>query len=292
MAIFRDTGPVADGIYLIDIGIWGIEKQMAVYIVKSSDLIALIDTGTKRETETVLKEISHQGISKVDYIFSTHSHIDHCGGLYNLGHKFPEAIICIPQKAYELKKEFEKKSQKLGITNSLQLLKEGDSIRLDPDFILTTLETPGHIDDHLSILDQKHQVLFVGDACGSHNLGAGFSRPTAYAPYFNHEAYIETLLKYQKINPVGLGIASYGYATDHDAEICIKRAINDYNQWKDTVILAMRENPDDDYVAERLLQQFGRSPGEISENRPDQWVKSILRGIARGFINSLGLNKK
>ena len=44
MTIFRDTGLVANGIYLIDSLIWGIEKQHAVYVIKSSEKTALIDT--------------------------------------------------------------------------------------------------------------------------------------------------------------------------------------------------------------------------------------------------------
>ncbi|MFX1295922.1 MAG: MBL fold metallo-hydrolase [Promethearchaeota archaeon] len=290
MVVFRDTGQVVDGVYLIDIGIWGIEKQMAIYIIKSSDLTALIDTGTKKESKTVLRELQSLGIT-LDYIIVTHSHIDHCGAIYQIAKNFPNATICIPNLAQDLKKEYAKKSKRLGFSNPLKLLKEESVIKLDSNFILKVLETPGHIADHLSILDLKHQILFVGDACGSHHLGKNFSRPTAYAPYFNHEAYINSLLRFQEINPKGLGIASYGFATHENAKNCIQSAINDYHNWKQSVIEIIRENPEENYVACALLQKFGRSPGEIKENRSEQWIKTILIGIARGFINSLGLKK-
>ncbi len=289
MAIFRDTGPVADGIYLIDIGIWGIAKQMAIYLITSSDKIALIDTGTKHEVKTILKELNHLGINCVDYIIVTHSHIDHYGGIYALAKHFPKANICLPALAHNLQKEYTKKSKKMGLSNPIQMLKEGSIIKLDPHIILEVVETPGHIADHLSIFERKHRILFVGDACGSHHLGENFSRPTAYAPFFDHNAYLNSLLKFEKINPWGLAIASYGFATNIDAQKCIKAAINDYHTWKQTIIDAMHEKADEDYVADILLQKFGRSPGERLENRPDQWVKSILLGIARGFIYSLGL---
>ena len=292
MAVFRDTGPVSDGVYLIDIGIWGIEKQMAIYAIKSSELTALIDTGTKKEFNTVLKELQRLGISTLDFIIATHSHIDHCGAVYQLANSFPKATICLPDRAHDLKKEFIKKSEKRGLTNPLQLLKEGSTIQLDSDFTLEVIESPGHIDDHLSLLDPNHSILYVGDACGSHHLGEGFSRPTAYAPYFNHEKYIKSLLRFQEINPTGLAIASYGFATKKEAQNCIKAAINDFHSWKQTVIEALRESPEADDVADILLQKFGRSPGELRENRPEQWVKTILMGIARGFINSLGLKEK
>ncbi|MHA1276652.1 MAG: MBL fold metallo-hydrolase [Candidatus Helarchaeota archaeon] len=290
MAIFRDTGHVAAGVYLIDIGIWGIEKQMAVYVIVSSDKTALVDTGTKKETKTILRELQSLQIKSLDYIISTHSHIDHCGALYSIAQKFPEADICIPRLAVELTKEYPRKSKRFGLTGNLRLLGEGLEVVLDPEYVLKVLDTPGHISDHISLYDKTHQVLFVGDACGAHHLGEGFSRPTAYAPYFEHEKYIQTLLKFQEINPKGLAIASYGFATDQDAVNCIKSTINDYYAWKETVIKAVDENPDDDHVASVLLETFGRSPGELRENRPEQWVKSLLLGIARGFINSLGLD--
>lgn len=292
MTIIRDTGPVVDGIYLLDIGIWGIEKQMAVYVIVSSDQIALIDTGTKREIRTVVKELHQLGINKLDYILVTHSHIDHAGGIYKLIKQFSGTEICIPALALDLKKEYAIKSKKFNLSNPLRLLKEGDLIKLDSKYRLEVLETPGHIDDHISFLLKEMKILFVGDACGAHHLGKGFSRPSAYAPYFNHKKYIKTLNRFQKIAPSGLGIASYGFATDIDAQNCIKAAISDYNNWMETVIEYMKENKEESNVAEILLNKFGRSPGEIRENRPDQWVKTILTGIARGFIDSLGLRKE
>jgi hypothetical protein len=183
------------------------------------------------------------------------------------------------------------KTDKLGLSNPVRLLKEGDQIELDSDHQLEVLETPGHIDDHISLLLKSQQILFVGDACGAHHLGEGFSRPSAYAPYFNHVDYFQSLLRFEELKPNGLGIASYGFATNDDAENCIKATINDYQNWMQTVIKSVEENPDEDYVAGVLLETFGRSPGEIQEKRSDQWVKNILKGIARGFIYSLGLMK-
>ncbi len=292
MAIFRDTGQVTDGVYLIDIGIWGIEKQMAVYVVRGAERTALIDTGTRKEAKTILTELKQLKITSLDYIIATHSHIDHCGAIYQLAKKFPSTTICIPYLAKELITEYPKKSSRFGLSGPLQVLKEGTELHLDSAHSLKVIETPGHISDHISIYDGSHQILFVGDACGAHHLGEGFSRPTAYVPYFEHEKYLKSLLKFQELNPKGLAIASYGFATGSDASNCINTAIHDFHAWKNTVMEAIRENPDDDHVARVLLERFGRSPGELRENRPEQWVKSLLLGIARGFIHSLGSDKR
>lgn len=187
MPIFRETGPVAEGIYLIDTGIWGIAKQMAVFIIKSAEKIALIDTGTKKEVETIVKELESLGIITLDYILITHSHIDHSGGVFDLAKRYTQAEIGIPRLADTLRKDWVSKKEKLGLSNPVRLLKEGSQIALDSDIQLKVLETPGHIDDHISLLLEPQQIIFVGDACGAHHLGESFSRPSAYAPYFNHE---------------------------------------------------------------------------------------------------------
>jgi len=292
MPIFRETGLVAEGVYLIDTGIWGIAKQMAVYLIKSAEAIALIDTGTKKEVETVVKELKNLGIIAPDYILMTHSHIDHSGGVFDLAKRFPQAEIGFPHLAGTVRKEWSQKVNKWGLSNSVQVLKEGSQIELDSNFKLEVLETPGHIDDHISFLLKRQQILFVGDACGAHHLGEDFSRPSAYAPYFHHEKYLQSLLRFQKLAPEGLGLASYGFATGSDAKNCIETTITDYYNWMQTVMNSVKENPDEDYVAAVLLETFGRSPGEIQENRSDQWIKNILKGIARGFIYSLRLKNE
>jgi len=288
MTIYRDTGSVADGVFLIDSLIWGIEKQHAVYIVKSSDRTALIDTGIRRTTKTILNNLKNLQLETLDYLLITHSHLDHCEAIHQFAKQFPNIEIGIPHLAHDLIETYNRKSTRLGLTNPVLLLKEGTVIKLDSESHLNVIETPGHISDHISFLDPRHQILFVGDACGAHHLGENFSRPTAYAPDFRHENYIRTLLRFQEINPVGLAIASYGFATNQDAKNCIEASIRDFNEWKKVIVDAVRENPDENYVAEVLLKNFGRSPGEISENRPERWIKGILRGLARGFMNSLG----
>ncbi len=291
MAIYRDTGAVAHGTYLIDSVIWGIKKQHAVYIVKSSKKTALIDTGVRRTTKTILNSFQKLHINNLDLLLITHSHADHCAAIHLFAREFPDLEIGIPSLAYDLQTIYNRKSEKLGLSNPIRLLKEGDLIELDSKCILEVIHTPGHISDHISFLDRQKKLLFVGDACGAHHLGKDFTRPTAYAPDFNHEDYINTLQRFQEINPVGLAIASYGFATNQDAKNCIDASIRAYHEWKKVVIEAIRETPNEEYVARVLLKKFGRSPGEISENRPDKWVQRILRGLARGFISSLGLMK-
>lgn len=291
MPIFRDTGQVTDGIYLIDTFIWEIAKQHAIYVIQYQDHNVIIDTGIKNTLKTVLSALERWKITSADYILVTHSHIDHCGALRQFAKIFPEATIGIPALAQDLLEHFQHKAEKFALSNPILELKKNTLIKLNDHSALEVIETPGHLSDHLSFYEKERQILFVGDACGAHHLGAGFSRPTAYAPDFQHDAYIDSLLKFRKIKPWGVAIASYGFATDQDAIHCIETAISDFYNWKQAVLSVYQETHDEDIIASLLLEKFGRSPGEINENRSARWVHGIMRGIARGFINSLGLNK-
>ncbi len=85
------------------------------------------------------------------------------------------------------------------LENRLIYVGEGDIISLD-DLTLEIYAAPGHTPDHIAILDRKNMNLFPGDSIGGHHLGSGFSRPTAYPPYFNHESYSKTVKKLSLID--------------------------------------------------------------------------------------------
>ncbi|MHA1321765.1 MAG: MBL fold metallo-hydrolase [Candidatus Helarchaeota archaeon] len=286
MPLFRDPGSIADGIYLIDTHIWGIARQHAVYLLYSLGKAALIDTGIRKTMSYILDVLNRLQIKQLDYILITHSHPDHSGAVLHFAKKFPMAKIGFPERASEIINTFYHKAVKYALPNPIIKLKENDSIVLNSEFVLKVLETPGHSPDHISYYEPHQKILFVGDACGAHHLGMNFSRPTAYAPDFQHKSYINTLRRFQDLCPNGLAIASYGFATGSDALACIATAIQDYQNWTQVIRNAWQKTPSEEYVAEILLNTFGRSPGEIRENRPNQWVRGIMRGIARGFLHS------
>lgn len=49
-------------------------------------MVALIDCGTRGSGDDVVDYLQQQGITKIDYLFGTHPHDDHMGGMYDVIH--------------------------------------------------------------------------------------------------------------------------------------------------------------------------------------------------------------
>ena len=86
--------PQAEGtleLTMIDVG------QGDSFLLSCEDEIALIDCGTNSAGEEIVDYLQKQGIRKIDYIFGTHPHDDHMGGMLDVITKFEIGKIIIPQ---------------------------------------------------------------------------------------------------------------------------------------------------------------------------------------------------
>ena len=69
---------------MFDCLIYNMVEQMALFIIENNGKTALIDTGTSSEVDSLLNYLQTIGIDHLDYIFSTHVHVDHTGGVKKL----------------------------------------------------------------------------------------------------------------------------------------------------------------------------------------------------------------
>ncbi|MFW9825739.1 MAG: MBL fold metallo-hydrolase [Candidatus Thorarchaeota archaeon] len=272
-------------------------------MIENKGKTALIDTGTSNEVDSFLNYLQTIGIDHLDYIFSTHVHVDHIGGVKRLSTQFPESKIVVSNFYQNLPEtEFAKKNSDLAeyhdyleqnLKNRVRYVREGDFISLD-DLKLEIYNAPGHTPEHIAILDRKNMNLFPGDSLGGHHLGTGFSRPSAYPPYFNHESYSKTVKKLSQIdNLKSVSLAHFGVATGPEVQEVFKISENVFKAYKDTVVESYQKyNGDLNSIINALLDRFGRSPNEIKFNRPDSLIYRTLGGISIGFINALDLKSK
>jgi len=279
------------------------KEQMALFVIENNGKTVLIDTGTSSEVDGLLDYLQNIGIDHLDYIFSTHVHVDHIGGVKRLSAQFPEAKIVVSEFYQNLPEtKFAKKESDLAEYHEylVQNLKdrviyvgEGDIISVD-DLKLEIYSAPGHTPEHIAILDKKNMNLFPGDSIGGHHLGSGFSRPTAYPPHFNHESYSKTVKKLSQIENIkSISLAHFGVATGPEVQEIFKISEYVFNAYKDTVVESYQKNNGDlNSIISALLDKFGRSPNEIKDNRPDSGIFRTLGGISIGFINGLGLKSK
>ncbi|MGH9714866.1 MAG: MBL fold metallo-hydrolase [Candidatus Acidiferrales bacterium] len=112
----------------------------------------VVDPGD--EAERIL-EILRTHKLNVRAIVSTHTHIDHVGGLAAL-HQATGAPVLIHEADLELYRNLELQAQWLGVptpavTNIDEFLKEGDSLRWG-GFAARVLHTPGHTPGSISLV--------------------------------------------------------------------------------------------------------------------------------------------
>lgn len=76
---------------MIDVG------QADSFFLKQGEHTLLIDCGTRSTGSDVVEYLKNQGITKIDYVFGTHPHEDHMGGMYEVITNFEIGKIILPK---------------------------------------------------------------------------------------------------------------------------------------------------------------------------------------------------
>ena len=84
----------------------GAKKEMAVHfldvgqgdsiLIKSDNVVILIDGGPRSAGQKVVSYLKKAGISSIDLVISTHPHEDHIGGLCSVLQEFPVKEVIDP----------------------------------------------------------------------------------------------------------------------------------------------------------------------------------------------------
>ena len=78
-------------LYMFDVG------QGDSFLLVQDGQTALIDCGTRETGKDVVEYLNQLGISKIDYLFGTHPHEDHMGGMYDVITNFDIGKIILPE---------------------------------------------------------------------------------------------------------------------------------------------------------------------------------------------------
>ena len=76
---------------MIDVG------QADSFLLEQNGKTALVDCGTRSTGKDVVEYLKNAGITKLDYVFGTHPHDDHMGGMFDVITNFEIGEIVIPK---------------------------------------------------------------------------------------------------------------------------------------------------------------------------------------------------
>ena len=224
-----------------------------VYTVKTEQGVLLFDAASYEEDagKYLLPFLSAQGITEenLKYIFISHSHSDHAGGLKGLLRYFPQTQVLCGSEAIE----------KIQPGISYRVVQEGEKLLGN----LQAVAIPGHTRDSMGILDERTHTLISGDGLqlfgifGSGKWGANISWPQLHLQAIQklRGMDIEQILTAHDYHPLGYR---------HDGKEAVQKALDACAAPLSRIEALLEEYPDKDdeeicrlYHAQELLPTLG-----------------------------------
>ncbi|MFH2012780.1 MAG: MBL fold metallo-hydrolase [Pseudomonadota bacterium] len=261
----------------------------------------IVDVGPTATIEELIKSLKTVGINNLDYIFLTHIHLDHVGGIREITDSFPEARVVCHERAVEHlvnpQSLWEATKKTLGdiamVYGEIKPISE-EKIISSSSFAINgigVIKTPGHAVHHVSYVCDDY--LFAGEAAGVfHSLNNAIYQRPATPPKLYLEKAIESL---DKLLNLGSKQICFGHFGIHkDSEEMLERHRQQLLLWKEVISdqvinSTKKENLIEDCIskllkADKSFALFNRLDDDIKE-RERYFVKNTINGYV-GYINS------
>ncbi len=237
---------IAEGVLELDTLLGGWERVTAGYLIEG-DAPVLVETGSQSSVPSLLAHLDRLGLGPGDLagVVVTHIHLDHAGGVGDVARAFPEATVYVhPEGARHLvdpSRLVDSAARVYGPlldtlygrldptpSERIQVLEDGEEIRVGANRFLTAVDSPGHAKHHLGLHDNWSGTMFVGDAVGVKLPDGGVLRPSTPPPDFDLDLALRSLGRFAARRPTGLALAHYGLLTDpldvlHEADGTLRR---------------------------------------------------------------------
>jgi glyoxylase-like metal-dependent hydrolase (beta-lactamase superfamily II) len=276
------TSRIGDGVVEIDTLLGGWERVTAGYLIEGPDPV-LVETGSQTSVPALLAALGELGVAANDLagVAVTHIHLDHAGGVGDVAKAFPNATVYVHEKGarhlVDPTRLVDSAARVYGPlldglygrleptpAAQLHVLADGEEVRVGPNRVLTTIDSPGHAKHHLGLHDSQSGILFVGDAVGVRLPDAGVLRPSTPPPDFDLDQAVTSMHRFAERRPAGIALAHYGLVPDPGT--ILEEAEATLRQWAGVAERAWREGRD---IAEALSASFAAGgeglPPEVRE---------------------------
>ncbi|CEQ19933.1 beta-lactamase [[Clostridium] sordellii] len=137
-------------------------------LIKQGDKAALIDGGDNDDEGTVVKYLKNQGVNELEYVFATHPHADHIGGLDAVINAIPVKNVYVSNGDANTKTytDFIKSIANRGLHPSVPLLNSEFELGTSKFKVLSVANTddPNNNSIVLEYINGNDKVLLMGDA--------------------------------------------------------------------------------------------------------------------------------
>lgn len=237
MDIERKLTDFDDGITAIDVD-YVRPGLAASHLVVDRGRAAFVDTGTSWSVPNLLAALQARGVdtAQVDWVLTTHVHLDHAGGAGELMHHLPNARCVVhPRGARHLADPAKLVAGSIAVYGEeryrqlygeivpvpegrMLVPADGERITLGRR-TLELVHTPGHALHHYCVVDLDHRRIFSGDNFGISYRdfdvdGRAFIFPTTTPVHFDPEAMIASVDRLMSYDPVGIYLTHFGEVSD------------------------------------------------------------------------------
>jgi len=210
----------------------------ASHLVVDSGRAAFVDTGTTHSLPALIYALASAGIdrSAVDWVLTTHVHLDHAGGAGALMRELPNARCAVhPRGAQHLidpsrliagsrtvfgEDRYDRWYGEIAPIEASRvfLVEDGARIRLGGRD-LELIHTPGHALHHYCIVDEANALVFSGDTFGLSYRdfdvdGRAFIFPTTTPVHFDPDALCASVDRLMSYRPRSIFLTHYAEVTE------------------------------------------------------------------------------
>jgi len=225
------------GITAIDTG-YVRPRLAASHLVIDSGRAAFVDTGTTLSVPNLLAALAAKDVdpADVDWVLTTHVHLDHAGGAGELMRHLPNARCAVhPRGARHLAEPSRLIAGSIAVYGEaryralygelvpidaarLFIPEDGERIRLGGRTLLL-IHTPGHALHHYCVVDLDHERIFSGDTFGISYRdfdveGREFIMPTTTPVHFDPEALCASVDRLMSYRPRAIYLTHYAEVRD------------------------------------------------------------------------------
>ncbi|MFX0102212.1 MAG: MBL fold metallo-hydrolase [Candidatus Hodarchaeota archaeon] len=322
MPIITGSEEILDGIHVVDFNEWGFPclASGAIVINSRSKIAFLIDTGSSKSIDYVLKAIKSHDIELGNVIgmVPTHYHFDHAGGSASLLAKIqeynPDFKIITRKETKEWLQHPEEHMKGAATTygdsvGKMPFITDEEFVIIEPDkpftldslfgkdfnfqYEMNLLSTPGHTPDHSSLLlsMENKKYLFSGEAAGTlFHKDKLISLPTSMPSNYSHSHFMASL---DKIIPLNLDAMGFG----HFGAIMGKKDITEYLnehkkliEWfRNEVKHLYEESNSTRHVVNEIFHVWEKRTNTLKMNRII--MENMCVGLVYGMLIDLGLKE-